>query len=77
MESDAALLVVGDRDELESRAECFEVPAQRGHAYVVGVLNESFDSLNAERELAECERSVRLTCSFSWRVGFEPATFGL
>jgi len=67
VESDAALLVVEDRDELESRAECFEVPAQRGHAYVVGVLNESFDSLNAERELAECERSV-------WRVQVIPTS---
>jgi hypothetical protein len=40
VESDAALLVVEDHDELESRAECFEVVAQRGHAYVVGMLNE-------------------------------------
>jgi len=33
---DAALLVVEDRDELESRAMFFVVLAGRGHAYVVG-----------------------------------------
>jgi len=51
----AALLVVEDRDELESRAKFFVVLARRGHAYVVGVLNEPIDSRSAESELAECE----------------------
>ena len=67
---DAALLVVEDRDELESRAKFFVVLARCGHAYVVGVLNEPFDSRNAESELAECESSVvamtrRASCG--WR----------
>ena len=70
MDWDAALLVVEDRDELESRAKFFVVLARRGHAYVVGVLNEPFDSRNAESELAECESSVvamtrRASCG--WR----------
>ncbi len=70
MDWDAALLVVEVRDELESRAKCFVVLARRGHAYVVGVLNEPFDSRNAVSTLAECESSVvamtrRATCG--WR----------
>ncbi len=70
MDWDAALLVVEDRDELESRAKFFVVLARRGHAYVVGVLNEPFDGRNAESELAECESSVvamtrRASCG--WR----------
>jgi hypothetical protein len=75
---DRTLLVVEDRDELESRARFFVVLARRGHAYVVGVLNEPFDSRNAESELAECESSVaamtrRTSCG--WRsplAGFRP-----
>jgi hypothetical protein len=51
---DTAHLVVEDRDELESRATFFLVPARRGYAYVVGVLNEPFDNRKADIEVAEC-----------------------
>jgi hypothetical protein len=50
VESDAALLVVEDRDELEARAECFDVLAQRGHAYVVGVPGASPEKSENTRE---------------------------